>query len=124
MLQPVAVTLAHRNSRDVAGRGKCPGRGFEKPPRETARLELAAALCVKMHGLESYIGHEARATDPSFSASFALERALNRWGDLFQTHPALHRQLTELWRAKAGRALSEEDASGIIDGYVVGWRKS
>ena len=96
----------------------------EATKKDRARLELAAALFIKMHGLESYTGYKARATDPSFSASFALERALNQWGDLSQTHPALHRQLTELWRAKAGRALSAKDASGIIDGYVVGWRGS
>jgi hypothetical protein len=90
---------------------------------DRARLELAAALFVKMHKLESYTRYAAQATDPRFSVSFALERALNRWSDLYKSDSALHQRLTDLWRAEAGHALREEDASGIIDGYVVGFKK-
>lgn len=95
----------------------------EATRKDWARLDLAAVVFIKAHRLESYTQYATQASDPSFSASFALERALNRWSDLSRTHPALRQELTELWRAKAAKALCEEDASGIIDGYVVGWRK-
>jgi hypothetical protein len=95
----------------------------EATRKDWARLDLAAVVFIKVHRLESYTQYATQAADPCYSASFALERTLNRWSDLFRTHPALHEELTELWRAEAARALREEDASGIIDGYVVGRRK-
>ena len=94
----------------------------EATDEDRARLELAAACFIKSHGLESYARYDAQAADPNFSAWVALERALNRWGYLFKTDPALHPRLSELWRAEAGRALREEGASGIFDGYVMSWR--
>ena len=93
----------------------------EATKQDRARLELAAAFFIKMHRLETYTGYEAQATDPKYSACFALERALHRWSDLCTTDPERHQQLAVLWRVEAGRALRETGASGIVDGYVVGW---
>ena len=95
----------------------------EATDEDRARLELAAARFIKLHRLEGYTLYPAPAAEPTVSASFALERVLNRWGCLFQTDPALHQRLTQLWRAEAGRVLRDKDASGIVSGYVVGWRK-
>ena len=93
----------------------------EATKQDRARLELAAAFFIKMHRLEIHTGYEAQAADPEYSASFALERALNRWSDLCRTDPERHKQLAVLWRAEAERALREKGASGIVDGCVVGW---
>ena len=83
-----------------------------------ARLELAAALFIKMQGSESCTGYKARATDPSSPPRLPLSARFT--GGVIPSR--LTPRSTASWQSfgelRRDGPLTEE-ASGLIDGYVV-----